>query len=260
MTAILLAVGPAAGLYALGLARARRRDRPAAAAWALGLAVLAAAVSPAMDRAADRQLSMHMVQHGLIGMVVAPLLVAGAPVRVALAAVSRTTGRRLAQVLHAARAVTHPAAGTTAFVAVLAAVHVPAVYDLSLRSAPAHAVVHAALLWSALLLWLPLVAADPLPHRASPTATVAALILAMVAMAGLGAAIAAQQHVVYAPYAIRTAAALADQRLAGGLMSVGGMVVVLPALLILAWRALAAEERRAVAREQRGAVAGGGSR
>jgi cytochrome c oxidase assembly factor CtaG len=260
MTAALVAIGPAAALYALGVARGRRWDWRAAAAWALGLAVLGIALTPAMDRAADRELSMHMVQHGLIGMVVAPLLVAGAPVRVALAAVPPATGRRLTTVLHRLRAFAHPAVGTAAFVAVLAVVHVPAVYDLSLRAPAVHGVVHAALLWSALLLWLPLLAADPLPHRASPAATVAALIIAMAAMAALGAAIAAQQQVLYAPYAGRTPDALADQRLAGGVMSLGGMVVVLPALLILAWRALVAEERRAVARERRGLIAGGGSR
>jgi cytochrome c oxidase assembly factor CtaG len=143
-----------------------------------------------------------------------------------------------------------------AFATVLAAVHVPGVYDLTLRSGPFHAVVHAALLWSALLLWLPLIAADPVPRRPGATATVAVLIAAMGAMGAVGAAIAAQQHVLYAPYAQRTADALGDQRLAGGLMWTGGMVIVLPALLWLAWRALADEERRAAAREARGVTLG----
>ena len=144
-----------------------------------------------------------------------------------------------------------------AFVAVLAAVHVPAVYDLSLRSGPVHAAVHAALLWSAVLLWLPLIGADALPHRPAATATVGALLGAMAAMAALGAALAAQPHVVYVPYASRATGALADQRLAGGLMSVGGMLVVLPALVGLAWRALVHEERRARTREDRGLPAEG---
>jgi cytochrome c oxidase assembly factor CtaG len=249
----LAAVVPAALVYALGIARARRRPDRRALAWAAGLVALAAATSPWMERAADERLSMHMVQHELIGLVAAPLLVAGAPVRLAFAAASHGSRRRLAALLRrpVVAVLAHPLTGVVAFAAVLGAVHVPAVYDLSLRSAPAHAGVHAALLWAALLLWLPLIGADPLPHRASATTTVSALLAAMGAMGALGAVLAAAPHVVYAPYAARTAGALADQRLAGGLMWMGGMAVVLPALVALAWRALVEEERRATVREAR---------
>jgi cytochrome c oxidase assembly factor CtaG len=254
----LVAVLPAGALYAWGLSRGRRPPGWAAVAWFAGLAALALAASPWMDDAADRRLSMHMVQHELLGLVAAPLLVAGAPVRVALRAAPRRTARRMAALLRrpAVRALTHPGAGVAAFVAVLAAVHVPAVYDLSLRSGAVHAAVHAALLWSAVLLWLPLIGADVVPHRPAAAATVAALLGAMAAMAALGAVLAAEPRVVYLPYASRAAGALADQRLAGGLMSIGGMLVVLPALVGLAWRALLREERRAVAREARGLPVG----
>jgi cytochrome c oxidase assembly factor CtaG len=254
----LVVVLPAALLYAWALRRAHRRPGRPASAWAAGLAVLGVAASAWMEQAADERLAVHMVQHELIGLVAAPLLVAGAPVRLAFAAAAPATRRRLAAMLHrrAARALAHPVTGVIAFTGVLAAVHLPAVYDLTLRSGPFHAVVHAALLWSAILLWLPLIAADPVPRRPTPTTTVAALIAAMGAMGALGAAIAAQQRVLYAPYAQRTADALGDQRLAGGLMWTGGMVVVLPALVMLAWRALAAEERRAAVREAHGLTPG----
>jgi putative membrane protein len=253
------AVVPWALLYAWGLVRVGRRPGWAAAAWAAGLLVLLAATAPWMDRAADDRLSMHMVQHEVIGLVAAPSLAAGAPVRLAFAAASRGGRRRLAALLRRPflRAMTHPAVGVAIYASVLATVHLPAVYALALRSGAVHGAVHAALLWSALLLWLPLIGADPLPHRPSATATVSALIAAMGAMGVLGTILAAEQHVVYAPYAKRTTDALADQHLAGGLMSVGGMVVVLPALLALAWRALVAEERRATVREARGLPADG---
>ncbi len=252
---VLSAIGGLGLLYAYGLLRAPARRRSwATLAWFAGLTVLAVATSRALERAADRELSMHMVQHELLGLVAAPLLAAGAPVRLALAASGRATRLRLARLLHlrAMIVLTHPGAGAVAFGGVLLAAHVPAVYDLTLRSEPVHALVHAALLWSALLLWMGLLGADPLPRRVSATATVASLVVAMGAMAVLGAALAAAPRVVYAPYVRPGVDALADQRIAGGLMSVGGMAVVVPLLLALAWRALAAEERRAVVREQRG--------
>jgi putative membrane protein len=251
----LVVTAPLALLYAYGLVRAPARRRGwAAPAWFAGLAVLAVATAPVVERAADRELSMHMVQHELLGLVAAPLLAVGAPVRLALAASGRATRLRLARLLHARPviALTHPAVGAALFAGVLLAVHVPAVYDLTLRSGAVHAGVHTALLWSALLLWMGLLGADPLPRRVSATATIASLVVAMGAMAALGATLAAQQHVVYAPYARAGVGALADQRVAGGLMSVGGMAVVVPLLLALAWRALVAEERRATVRERRG--------
>lgn len=250
----LAAVLPAAGLYLWALLKAGRRPGRAAAAWFAGLVALGAATSPWMERAADQRLSMHMVQHMAIGMVAAPLLVAGAPVRAVLAASSRPTRRRLVALLRrpSVAVLAHPVTGVVAFAGVLAAVHVPAVYDLTLRNGAVHATVHAALLWSALLLWLPLIGADPLPHRPPAPAIVGALIAAMAAMGAVGAAIAGSDHVLYAPYAARASGALADQRVAGGIMWMGGLAVVLPALLALAWRALAEEERRATVREARG--------
>jgi cytochrome c oxidase assembly factor CtaG len=45
---------------------------------ASGIAVLIVALLPPFDAVADRQLSVHMVQHLLIVFVAAPLIVAGA--------------------------------------------------------------------------------------------------------------------------------------------------------------------------------------
>jgi cytochrome c oxidase assembly factor CtaG len=249
---------------ALLVAAARRHRRwpwTRTASGLAGLAVLGVAFESGLDERSAQLLSAHMLQHGLIGLVAAPLLVAAAPVRLALGALPRERARSLARLLahRPLRALAHPVSGLAIFVAVLAVVHVPAVYEAALRQPVLHGAEHAALLWSAIALWAPLAGADALPHRAGPLARVAVLIGAMSAMGALGAALAGAHRVVYSSYAAPAAALgrdpLADQALAGGVMWIGGMIVVLPALLALAWAALAREERRQRARE-----AVGGSR
>lgn len=220
-------------------------------AWIAGLAILAAALTGPVDAAADRLLSMHMVQHQLVALLAAPLLVLAAPVRLMGLACGREVRRELGRVLTSrpVRVLTRPSAGLATFAVVLALVHVPGVYGAAVRSDALHALEHAALFWSAVALWVPLLAPRPLPRRAGGVGVVGVLLGAMGAMGALGAFLAGTDEVVYPVYAGRSADPVADQHLAGGLMWVGGMAVVLPALLLLAWRALAEEERRQRVRE-----------
>jgi cytochrome c oxidase assembly factor CtaG len=235
---------------ALVLCARQRRRWPAwrTRAGLAGLATLALASTAWFDERSSALLSIHMLQHALVQLVAAPLLVAAAPVRLTLGALAPPARRRLIRLLHRPlpRMLSHPLAGTTIFVVVLALVHVPAVYELALRHPWLHAAEHAALLWSAIALWAPIIGADPLPHRAGAIGRVGALIAAMTAMSALGAILATLPSLAYPSYAGATSALsrdpLRDQALAGGIMWVGSMVVVLPALLWLAWSALWAEE------------------
>jgi putative membrane protein len=258
-----IGLAPLLGVAVLLVAAARRHRRwPAArtAAGLGGLAVLGVAFAPGLDERSAQLLSAHMLQHGLVALVAAPLLVAAAPVRLALGTLPRRQRRSLARLLHrpSLRLLAHPLTGLALFVAVLAAIHVPAVFEAALRTPLLHGAEHAALLWSSIALWAPLVGADPQPHRAGVVQRVSVLTGAMTAMAALGAILATAHGVVYGSYAAPTIALgrdpLQDQSLAAGIMWIGGMVVVLPALLALAWSALAREERRQRARE----VVGGG--
>jgi putative membrane protein len=231
-----------------------------------GLAALGAASAGGLDARAHELLSAHMVQHGLVQLVAAPLLVASAPVRLALGTLPRGARRRLAHALHhpSLRLLSHPLAGLAIFVGVLALVHLPAVYDAALRSPGLHAVEHAGLLWSAIALWAPIVGADPLPHRSGAVMRVGVLIAAMTAMSVLGAILAALPQAAYPAYAAPAAYGLGqdplqDQALAGGVMWIGGMVVVLPTLLVLAWSALRAEERAQRVRDRLAGASGSGA-
>jgi cytochrome c oxidase assembly factor CtaG len=255
--------GPAlllAAAVALVVAARRHRRWPAvrSAAGLAGLAVLGVAFGSGVDGRSAQLLSVHMLQHGLVALVAAPLLVAAAPVRLALGALPAGAARHAVGLLRRpwARALAHPGCGLAIFVAVLAAVHLPAVYEAALRHPLLHGAEHAALLWSAIALWAPIAGADSLPHRAGAIARVGVLVGAMSAMGALGAVLAGTRDVVYPSYAASAAAhgrdALADQALAGAIMWIGGMLVVLPLLLALAWSALAREERRQRARELAG--------
>ena len=257
MTALVLLLA-AGGALVAGARRHRRWPRARSAAGLAGLAVLGVAFASPLDGRADELLSAHMLQHALVTLVAAPLLVAAAPVRLALGALPRDRARSLARALRARwlRVLSHPLTGLAIFVVVLAVVHVPAVYEAALRTPLLHGAEHAALLWSAIALWVPLAGADELPHRAGALTRLAVLVVAMTAMGALGAALAASHGVVYASYVAPTVALgrdpIADQALAGGVMWIGGMLVVLPVLLALAWSALARDERRQRVREAAG--------
>jgi putative membrane protein len=253
MTALLPAPAALAVLLPVALAlvaAARRHPRwPARRTLTglAGLATLAGASASGLDDRAAQLLSAHMLQHALIQLVAAPLLVAAAPVRLALGTLRSPARRRLGRLLHRCRVLSHPVAGLAIFVAVLALVHLPVLYEAALRHPLLHAGEHALLLWSAITLWVPIIGADPLPQRTNAIARVAVLIAAMTAMSALGATLASLSRVAYPAYVAPTLAfghdPLHDQALAGGIMWVSGMVVVLPALLALAWDALWAEER-----------------
>jgi cytochrome c oxidase assembly factor CtaG len=229
--------------YARGMRRAGRWPAGRTAAWACGVAALAVALSPPVDVWADARLSGHMVQHLLLTLVAAPLLAAGAPVRLALRALDRTGRRRLARALHgrALGVLAHPAAGWAAFTAVMLGTHLSGIYDVALRHPAVHALEHLAFLGSALVFWAPLVGADPLPGRPGSVGRVAWLMAVMPPM-GLVGAWLLSGPARYAAYAGPGAAA--DQRTAAAVMWGVGSLLLAGALVALGYAALVQEERR----------------
>jgi cytochrome c oxidase assembly factor CtaG/cytochrome c2 len=234
---------------------ARRRSTwaPArAAAFALGVAALLVALSPPLDAQADERLSAHMVQHLLLTLVAAPLLVAGAPVALVLRALPRHAARHLTRVLRspAGRLGTHPLLAWSLLPALMLATHLTGLYEYALGHPQAHAAEHAAYLAAALLFWLPALGGEPLWRRLGAVGRLLYLLLAMPAMAAPGIVLSLDQHVRYSSYG-SGAAALADQRAAGTIMWVAGSVLAAGLTVLAAWLALEQEERRALAREAR---------
>jgi len=223
-----------------------------AAAFALGVAALLVALSPPLDAAADARLSAHMVQHLLITLVAAPLLVVGAPFALVLRALPRRAARGLMRALRspAGRLLTHPLVTWSLLPALMLVTHLTGLYEYALRHPLAHATEHGAYLAAALLFWLPVLDDAPLPHRLGPVGQLLYLLLAMPAMAAPGVVLSIEQHVRYPSYGTG-ADALADQHAAGAIMWVAGSVVAGAATVLAAWLALEREERRALAREAR---------
>jgi putative membrane protein len=217
----------------------RRRDRRSrrwplgrSACFLGGLAVLLVALDSGIGASADEHLSAHMVEHMLIWLAAAPLLVAGAPLRLAFFALGPAGRRRLAGALHSdpVRTLTGPVVSTALFATVVVVSHIPAVYDLTLENDLVHVAEHAVYLFTAVLIWAPLIRADPLPHRLGASGRCACVLACMVPMAAIAVWLLAAGEPVYDPYrlALGSGAALDDQRLAGLIM----LAAAIPALAV----------------------------
>jgi len=242
---------------------AARRVRAARGPWAVswrrtalflgGLGAIAVALESPIDAVATTRFSVHMVQHLLLTLVAAPLLVLARPVTLTLQASKPATRRRL--LLPALRsrplaAITSPPLGWCGFALVMWASHFSPLYAAALANPGLHALEHLAYLGSALLFWSVVAGVDPSPARLSHPARILYLFLAMPQMTFLGLAIYSARHVLYPAYGAGPVV-LADQRLAGALMGGSGMLVVVPAVGVLLLDWWAREERAAIRADAR---------
>ncbi|HYB31161.1 MAG TPA: cytochrome c oxidase assembly protein [Solirubrobacteraceae bacterium] len=227
-----LVLSAAAGLVYLlaanvGSRRDRRRrtwPRGRTACFLAGLAVLVVDLYSGIGTEADTRLSIHMVEHMVMWVVVAPLLAAGAPVRLAFFALPRPNRRALARWLHSrgVSAVTGPVGSVSLFTAVLLISHLPVVYGLALRNDYVHEAEHGLYLLTALLVWAPLLGVDPLPHRLGPRGRLVCMGACMLPMALIALWLGTAPDPVYSHYLHTLGpAALRDQRVAATIMWAG---------------------------------------
>ena len=216
----------------IALRRGRVPDARGGAAFACGIALAAAVLVGPMDGLADASLAWHMVQHLALAFVVAPLVLLGAPIRLALAALPNATAARIARALHSApvRLVTNPAFAWLQFTAVLYGVHFSPLYQAALEHPALHAVEHAVFFTSALVFWTPVLAVAPAPHAPAHPVRLLMLFLALPMSAFLGFVLYVTRGVLYAHYAARPNA-VADQANAGAVMWIAGCAPLLVALL-----------------------------
>jgi putative membrane protein len=233
---VLAALALVAALYGWGLVRVARErrsfSRVAPFAFGAGLTVIGAALSRPLDALADASLSWHMVQHLALISLAAPLLIFGAPIRLALAALPPRAAARFAHALNSApmRALDHPLFGLALLTLVLFGTHFSPFYERALENETVHAGEHALYLAAALLFWMPIFAVAPAPHARSHPLRLLTLFLSLPAGAFLGFAFYVTNRVLYPHYAAR-ANALADQMNAGAVMWLSAGTPVLLALL-----------------------------
>ncbi len=193
-----------------------------------------------------------MVQHLLLMFVAAPLLVASAPITLALRASSPSWRRRLLAVLHSrpVRALTFPVVTWILFAAVNWGWHFSTLYDQALENDPLHYLQHASFLAVALLFWWPVVGADPSPWRLSHPVRLLYVFLALPQNSFLGVALLSASTVLYPHYVtnIRTwgPTPLEDQQLGGMLMWVAGDLAFLAGMAVVVVLWMRYEERRTV--------------
>ena len=210
--------------------------------WAFlgGLAVIAVALQSGLARYDTTLFSLHMVQHLLLTMVAPLLLALGAPITQLLRGASAPTRQRwVLPFLHSrvVMVLSHPILAWILFAAVMWGTHFSPIFNASLEDPLTHDLEHLAYLTVGLLFWWPVVGLDPSPHRMSHPARIGYAFLQMpqnsfLAMTILFADASLYPHyaTLGSPYGID---ALADQRLAGGIMWVIGDLIFLAATLLL---------------------------
>jgi putative membrane protein len=216
-TLTLALVAVAALWYAAGVRRLWRRAgqgrgiaRVQAASFAAGIALLAIAILSPLHEAAERLLWVHMVQHELLMVLAAPLLVLGRPMQ----AFAHVVPLRLPRIFG------DPLLAFAVHALAIWLWHLPPLFDAALASEAWHFVQHASFLASAVLFWWTIAARADL-------AALASLFGTMIYTGALGALLAFARAPWYAGFA------LADQQLAGLIMWVpAGLAYPAAALLI----------------------------
>jgi putative membrane protein len=240
-------------LYATGFARLWRRSdqgrpslRRSALLFAAGWLVLAGAIVSPLHEAGEASFAFHMIEHELIMLPAALLLVASRPGAAMLWALPAAARGALGGVARSGRGlwrfVTDPLVATLMQLTAMWAWHAPALFDRALAGNGWHVAQHLSFLVTALIFWW------AMAHgRAGYGLSAFCLFVTSLAGGALGVLMAVSQSPWYAGYAAMgmTASGLTpaeDQQLAGAIMWVPGGAFHAAAALFFLWKWLRASE------------------
>lgn len=231
-----------------GMSVLRRRGWLFAAGW---LVLAAALVSP-LHEAGEQSFTAHMLEHELLMLVAAPLLVLAEPLAIMLwalpaagrGAIGGAVARRPVRALW--RRLTGGTAATVLQAAALWLWHMPALFDRALASEGWHVLQHLSFIVTALLFWTAMLGRHGSRATSHQRRAMAALCLfaTSIISGALGALMAFSESPWYRGYAALGMAPFGltpaeDQQLAGLLMWIPGGLVHAGAALVIARTLLA---------------------
>lgn len=265
---ILVGLALAAGLYARGWRRLQARGTRVLAPWrawcyAAALGVIGLALLSPLSSFSSLFFFLHMIQHLLLIMLAAPLLLLGAPLLPLLWALPLPARRGLGQlfapghpVARLFSALTHPLVAAPLYLVNLAAWHLPVLYDAAQGRTFVHDLQHVLFLGFALLYWWPVIHPTGGRRRLGYAPAILYLLPAFFEGNAIGALLTFAGAPLYATYRqaprVWGLSALEDQQLGGLIMWVpGGMMYLIPLGILLALM-LNQEERAARRAEAQG--------
>lgn len=256
---VILVVALLGSAYTAGWRRLKKRGPHVARKWQLmvyivGLATVGLALLSPIDSFTSSLFLMHMIQHELLMMVAAPLLLLANPLPAFLWALPRRPrhgiGRlltRRALVRRGLWALTLMPVAWLLYVVNLWVWHHPAMYEAALRNDLIHDLEHLAFFGTALLFWWPIINPAPRLHgHIHHGLRIVYVVAAAFQNTALGFLIATTERVLYLSYMAAPRlwglSPLADQGWGGAIMSEGGMMYVI-AVLVLVAKLLEREEQ-----------------
>lgn len=215
-----------------------------------GMAILLYVTAGSVGAYDDEFFWAHMVQHIVLMMLVAPLLVLGEPVLLLLRVCRPQFRRRyVVPVLRSrlVRVVTNPVLTWLVFAGVLFGTHFTAFFEYSLTHPLVHDYIeHTLYLGAGLLYYYPLLGVSPGASALPPFAKVVSLFLMMIPEAVVGFAIYTAGSVLFPFYETvdrpwGPSTALLDQRLGGAFMWSAGMIFHAVWISVAVWEWFTAE-------------------
>ncbi len=230
------------------------------ASFAIGWATLVVALMSPLHALSERLFSAHMVQHELLMVVAAPLLLIGKPMVVLLWAMPPSARRTLARISRGSwwhitwSILSRPADAWLIHAIVIWCWHLPMLFQATLGSDTVHALQHGSFLGSALLFWWAVIHPR---RRASLGLSILYLFTTAIHTAALGALMTFARVPWYPRYGSAGAtwglSLIEDQQLAGLVMWIPASFAYLIAALIILRRWLRDSEWR-VTNAERAAI------
>jgi putative membrane protein len=244
-------------LYSIGVMKMWHRKKHAGiragnvACFGLGWLSLALALDSPIHELGEQLFYVHMVQHEILMLMAAPLLLLGKPSLVFVWALPRSWRSLFAlsanpAVMTAWRSISAPMSAWSLHALALWAWHAPALFEMTLHSDLLHALQHTSFFGTALLFWWTLIQEHG--RKLGDGAGIVYVFTTAVHMSLLGALLTFAPRVWYGSYAVTAPwwhlTGLEDQQLGGLIMWIPAGTVLLIVTLILMARWMRDSDRR----------------